>query len=102
MAFEFLGYQFDGAYQSPDSLEAKAGVYVVWSRCDEEWTVLDVGESEDVRSRIKNHDRKDCWEEHSPCEIYYSAVYTIEPQKTARTEIEQRIRRLAKPPCGDY
>lgn len=103
MPFEYLGYQFNGAYASPDSLESSPGVYVIWCRCEDNWNVLDVGEAEDVRERIKNHERKACWEEHCSGEIYYSATYTstAEYSKDNRLEIEQRIRKLTNPPCGE-
>ena len=101
MAFEFLGYQFDGAYKSADSLEARSGVYIIWSACEENWHVIDVGESDNVRERIKNHERKDCWVENSSCDIYYSATYTSNLTKEGRFQIEQKIRKLKNPPCGN-
>lgn len=100
MVFEFLGYQFDGAYASPDSLEPRPGVYVIWCRCEDEWTVLDVGGSNDVKEGIKNLEREACWKEHCTCEIYYSATYTPNLQQTERIKIEERIRKLTNPPCG--
>lgn len=100
MAFEFLGYQFDGAYISADYLESSQGVYVIWCRCENEWTVLDVGESDNVREQIKNHERKSCWEKHCPCEIYYSATYTRNLSQSKRTDIKQEIRNKTDPPCG--
>lgn len=100
MPFEYLGYQFDGAYASPDSLESSPGVYVVWCRCEDKWYVLDVGESEDVRKRIRNHEREDCWKQQCPYEIFYSATYTPRLRETERVKIEQRIREQANPTCG--
>lgn len=44
MAFQRWGYDFDGAYTSPDSLQPRSGVYVIWCRNGENWSVLDVGE----------------------------------------------------------
>lgn len=101
MTFEYLGYQFDGAYASPDSLEARPGVYVIWCEDESKWTVLDVGEAADVKERVKNHDRESCWERNC-CSgtIYYSATYTPNIQQDKRMEIEQEIRNKANPLCG--
>ena len=100
MAFEFLGYQFDGAYLSRDSLKSRSGVYVIWCENEDKWTVLDVGESDDVKKRVKNHDRESCWERNCSGTIYYSATYMLNLQQAGRVEIEKRIRTLENPPCG--
>ncbi len=100
MAFEYLGYQFDGAYTSPDSLESGPGVYVIWCRRDQNWAVLDVGEADDVKERVKNHDRADCWKQNCVGIIYYSATYTPSLNQSQRNEIEQKIRDKANPLCG--
>ena len=102
MGFEYLGYQFDGAYTSPDFLEPASGVYVIWCENEGMWTVLDVGEADDVKERVKNHDRADCWERNRSGTIYYSATYTPNLQQTKRIEIEGKIRRLTNPPCGKH
>jgi len=101
MPFERWGYQFDGAYTSPDSLESLPGVYVIWCRSQEgAWHVLDVGESEDVRDRTTNHDRLSCWRANCKGTIYYSATYTPNMGKNKRLEIENEIRRRERPLCG--
>jgi len=98
--FEYLGYQFDGAYTSPDFLEPTSGVYVIWCENEGNWTVLDVGEAADVKERVKNHDRTDSWAQNCSGTIYYSATYTPNLQQTKRIEIEEKIRKLTNPPCG--
>lgn len=102
MPFERLGYQFDGAYTSPDSLEPLPGVYVIWCKSQKgTWQVLDVGESEDVQYRTRNHERLPCW--HANCQggtIYYSATYTPNIGTNKRLEIESEIRRQEQPVCG--
>jgi hypothetical protein len=100
MGFVRWGYEFDGAYTSPDSLQSRSGVYVIWCKKGDTWTVLDVGEAADVKERVSNHDRTDCWSQHCSGIIYYSATYTPHLQQPGRMEIEQRIRDLTNPPCG--
>jgi hypothetical protein len=101
MAFERWGYTFEGAFESPESLESRSGVYVIWCKNGEVWTVLDVGESADVKERVKNHDRSDCWARNCRGTIYYSATYTPSAQQPGRLAIEQHVRAVARPPCGE-
>lgn len=101
MAFERWGYQFDGAYLSPESLSQKAGVYVIWCENGSNWSVLDVGEATDVRARVSNHDRSDCWKRNCSGKIQYSATYTPNLQQAGRIEIEKRIRSLKPVACGE-
>ena len=100
MPFEHWGYQFEGAYKSRDSLKSRSGVYVIWCENGGEWTVLDVGEAADVKERVKNHDRDNCWKSNCSGTIYYTATYTPNLQPEERTKIEQKIRNLANPLCG--
>lgn len=58
MGFERWHYNFEGAWTDPNNLEAKSGVYVIWCKVGDNWTVLDVGESSDVKNRVLAHDRK--------------------------------------------
>ena len=104
MGFQRWEHEFDGAYVSPDSLQARAGVYVIWCKSEDKnedkWTVLDVGETADVKERVCNHGRADCWSKNCSGIIYYSATYTPELQQAGRMRIEQIIRGLTNPPCG--
>lgn len=34
---------------------------VIWCKSCDNWTVLDVGESSDVKNRVLSHDRKPDW-----------------------------------------
>ena len=101
MEFKRWGYDFDGAYPNCNSLSNKPGIYVIWCKENESWKVLDVGESEDVRKRVCNHDRYKCWQEHCNSTIYYSATYTPELDEDERKNIEKTIREVTDPPCGD-
>jgi len=63
--------------------------------------VLDVGEAANIKERVSNHDRSDCWRRNCSGIIYYSATYTPNLQQAGRMQIEQRIRNLTNPPCGE-
>lgn len=101
MGFERWGYKFEGAWTDPNNLETRSGVYVIWCKSGENWLILDVGESHDVNDRVLSHDRSDCWRRNCTGTIYYSATYTPKLQQPGRIEIEQHIRNLTNPPCGD-
>jgi hypothetical protein len=101
MTFERWSYEFDGAYTSPDRLRSELGVYVIWCKDRDKWTVLDVGESDNVKDRVSDHDRADCWAEHCTGTIYYSAHYMPLSDEDERRRVEQEIRKLTNPPCGE-
>lgn len=102
MDFESWGYHFEGAFADPEQLESRSGVYVIWCESGESWAVIDVGESADVKQRVKTHDREPQWKRHCNGTLYYSATYTANLQQSGRREIEAAIRAQAKPPCGDW
>ena len=102
MGFIRWGYELDGVYDSPDSLESRSGVYVIWCKDGDNWTVLDVGEAADVKERVSSHDRGVCWSRYCSGTIYCSATYTPNLHQAGRMEIEQKIRDLTNPPCGEH
>ena len=67
-------YKFEGPYSPPDSLENKSGVYVILCYKGGKYYVIDVGESSEVRDRVSNHERADCWEENCENGILMVAV----------------------------
>lgn len=100
MAPHIHGYSFDGPFAYPSSLADRAGVYVVV--CENSGKILDVGESAMVRTRVEMHERKPCWRRNARAGVYAFYVhYTPDKDQAARKEIEQLIRLLEKPPCGE-
>jgi len=61
MSIKIGKYYFDGPYTSTDSLENRSGVYVVLCENNSNYGPVDCGESATVKSRIENHERKNCW-----------------------------------------
>jgi len=96
MSFYQWGYSFVGWFSSTWSLERKAGVYVI--SCNQT-KILDVGESENVRERIEDHERKDCWERQCSGTIYYAVTYIS--SESERRDLEKKIRNAEIPPCGE-
>lgn len=94
-------YTFTGPHSSPDSLTNQGGVYVIHCYRDEKYYRLDVGESGEIRDRVKDHDRKDCWEKECSGSLRYSELLTPGKDQKERMAIEKTIRDEFKLPCGD-
>jgi hypothetical protein len=95
------GYIFQGWYFLVNTLDEKSGIYAIGCEKDRKVRVLDVGESSNVRDRVKNHDGKDCWDRH--CRggtLKYAQYATPNKQQVGRKAVEQNIRKKEDIPCG--
>lgn len=101
------GIDFEGPCSDADEVRDEAGVYVVLSmRPGRSPVILDVGESgwnrplgQGVKSRLKSHSRRSCWEEHrGDGEIAFLVLYERDGDR--RLKLEEDLRRLYHPPCG--
>lgn len=101
MTIDIGQYRFDGPYTTTDDLEDRSGIYVILCYQNNEYIVIDVGESATVRSRVDNHDRKDCWGRKCQGVLYVVVYYTPNLQQPGRMAIEQEIRDTYNPPCGE-
>ena len=99
MSIKIAEYIFDGPFYNRSSLENKSGVYAIL--CGDTNKLIDVGESAEVRNRVENHDRKDCWGKNCNNTIKYAVRYTPNLQQSGRKEIEQDIRSKLDIPCGE-
>ena len=98
MSITFSGYKFEGPFQNKSSLKNESGVYaILCPTANSRYRVTDVGESEDVRDRVENHDRESCWKDDCNS-VHYAGHYVSGADK--RREIEQEIRKDYNPPCG--
>lgn len=100
MAFEHWGYTFEGAWNHPNLLEPRPGVFVVWCKTGPTWAVLDAGESQDVKGAVLTHARREAWKQKCTGEMYFAATYTPSIEQPGRKEIEQKIRQISNPTCG--
>lgn len=100
MAIKIGGYNFDGPFPNTDNLRNQSGVYVILGRNanHENWNVVDVGESEDVKERVSNHDRADCWKRQRYQQLAVAVYYC---DARTRMKVEQELRAQFNPPCGD-
>ena len=106
MTVEIGCYTFQGWYMYVSALTDEAGLYAIGQtplsalKKDENLKLIDVGESSNVRERVKNHDRKNCWRAHARA-IRYAYLRTPGKSKSEREEIEKDIRDKEDPPCGN-
>jgi hypothetical protein len=98
-----LDIDFNGPYLNTGPLLDYSGVYVILTKNHvpgSQWTVLDVGESGSVRTRIENHDRAPEWSRYSVGQLGVATFYTNGWQYSDRLKLEQLIRQQYQPPCG--
>lgn len=98
MAIQIGNYNFDGPHPNTAALFERSGVYVILGRTGQtSWAVVDIGESESVRNRVENHDRRQCWQARGYQTLAVAALYVAELQ---RMVVEQNLRAHFNPPCG--
>ena len=91
---------FEGPYSSTYAIEDRSGVYAILCLdSNGKYSLIDVGESATVKTRLDSHDRKDCWTRKCSTPNY-AVYYTPHLQSAGRVAIEQEIRNQFKPPCG--
>ncbi len=94
-------YNFDGPYPTLSKIENRSGLYAIISEYYDKHYLLDIGQSDDVKSAIKDHERRRCWEKYRKGRIRYAVYYTPEAGPDERSSIENRIRKIYETiPCG--
>jgi hypothetical protein len=93
-------FNFEGPYTNTNLLRDNSGVYAVHCHRDNAYFLIDVGESATVKTRVENHDRKDCWAGNCAGALTVSVLYTPGQQQAGRMAIEQELRNQFNPPCG--
>lgn len=94
-------YTFEGPYTNTSSLNDSSGVYAIHCEKDGKYYLIDVGESATVKSRVDNHDRTESWRRNCSGILTVSVLYTPNRQQHGRKAIEEELRNLYSPPCGD-
>ena len=98
MSIQVGRYHAEGPFGNEGSLQARSGVYVILGRSGQaNWNVVDVGESENIRERVANHDRAPCWRGQGHGQLNVAAIYADQPN---RMLIERELRNQYNPPCG--
>lgn len=91
-------HQFDGPHTNNSTLPSLSGVYLITTLApNQRHTILDVGESNDIRSRISAHDRTSQWQNHKQNGLY---AWVLTANETQRMLIEKAHRLAYNPVCG--
>lgn len=86
-------FDFQGPFASTRILRNEPGVFAVVCMWKGTITLLDAGESEDVRKCLENHDRKEHWLNSAGEKIIgYAVLYTQDSDRKRRHHIETAIR----------
>ncbi len=94
-------YRFEGPVYNKHALKNAPGVYgVLDGRGTSGYSVLDIGESEDVRARIAGHDRETCWHRNARGRVCYASLYSPGSTAQQRQVIEHELRQKFAPACG--
>ena len=102
MSLIIAGYGFEQSGADGATLEHAQGVFVALCEFDDgNRRVIDVGESEDVKDRVENHDRRDCWMQNCTATLGIAVCYTPDWSLHQRRTLEQKIRAEFDPPCGE-
>ena len=99
MSIKLGKYSFTGSIESVDKLKDKSGVYAIVCKVDREYFIIDFGESSKLRTRIENHDKKDCWIKNCKGQVIIFVHYTIFLKQQGRVFIEQELREIFHPDC---
>ena len=101
MGIRIGGFDFEGPFTDTSRLRHGQGVYCILDqRADGKYYVVDVGESEDVLTRIENHDRSDCWRRNQQGTLTVAVLYTPGMSADRRRAIESTLREQFAPVCG--
>lgn len=93
------GLEFTGPVISHRSLPDGAGVYIVINPSLSDEQIIDVGESSNVRKRLKKHERKSAWKRHSRM-IFFAVLLTPNMSGLERRRLVSMIRgNHSKIPC---
>lgn len=100
MTIKIGNYNFEGPFTDTASLKNQSGVYAVLCNSGQggNQSVVDIGESGEVRDRVENHDREDCWRRNCSGTLAFAAYYC---DAGSRVRIESELRKRYNPPCGD-
>ena len=103
MAVKFGKYEFAGPYSGARYLYDKKGVYIILCkdiREEDRYYIIDIDESDTVRTSVETHPRKICWTKNCYGIGYISVGVFYEEDKERRKKIIEYIRNLYDIPCG--
>ena len=102
MSIVIAEYVFEGPYGDTHTLKDMPGIFAIQCYKDEKYYPIDVGESDAVRWRVENHERKYFWNYHCHGRLKVAVLYTPKLQQEHRIKVVRLIRSKYQHPCEDY
>lgn len=104
MSLKFGTYEFEGPYQSARQMFEKAGVYIVLCKdikIDARYYLLDVQESDKVRTHATTSNNTVCWTKgcHGIGTMAVAVCYMEKATKEERAKAVKYLRDLYDVPC---
>src|SRR5712692_8447463 len=104
MSFTIGSRKFEGPFEGSGEIADEPGVFfVVCPDSDGGLFLVDVEESDRLRTALRGHDRKDCWAKVCVARYktpQFGVLYTHQIPQNYRRSIVHKIREEYKPPCG--
>lgn len=96
MDFEMGNSFFTGRYAIDriDRIEDWPGLYSILCYRNGEYYMIDVGESDNVRSAVENNGRREFWERRCSGTLVVTVYYTSDMQRSERERLEREIRKF--------
>ena len=101
MTIQLGKYNFEGPFDTTSDLREQSGVYAILGgngNGSEQWKIVDIGESEGIRSLVENQDHANCWKRQQHPRL---TCAEHDCNELVRVRIEQTLRAEFNPPCGD-
>jgi hypothetical protein len=87
------------AIDETDEIKNWPGLYAILCRRNRRHYLVDIGESDNVKSELKNNGRRDIWYQNCSGTLVVSVYYTLDMDRSERMRIERKIRSRHNPPC---
>lgn len=91
-----LEYVFDGPHSINTNFNEVAGIYII-TKDVSAINKIDIGETENLKERIPNHERRNCWKNYNGTYLWFHH----EKNEKDRLEKEKKLRNYFNPPCGE-
>ena len=89
----YKGYTFKGPFSVSTSFNEVARIYLI---TNSNKNIVDVGETENLKERIPNHERYNCWTKNGGINLYFHH----ENNESQRLAKEKLFRSKSNPVCG--
>lgn len=93
-------YLFKGPFSTIQDLEDKEGIYAIACNYKNKLNLIWIGESENVKNKLKHDARKQSWQKYCKGKIGFWVDYTPNLQQNGRQLIVREILREYRNACN--